>query len=110
YGRTPRYRWQDVVVSLCGPVPPLLFVGLPSYIAYRAGVFQDDPFLRQFLLDVWWVNLTWSIVNVLPVLPLDGGRVCDAWFGRRTARIASIVTCLLAFLASVTFLSHIIGG
>jgi len=106
YGRVPRYRMQDIIISLAGPVPPLLFIGIPAYLLHHAEVFERGTFASQFLLDVWWVNLVWSIVNLLPVLPLDGGRVVDKWFGRKPARIASIITGVLAAIALLTVLKQ----
>lgn len=98
FGQRLQTRGQQALVSLAGPVPPLLLIGLPSYLAYRNGVFQYDLFWRQTLLDVWYVTLFWSIVNLLPMLPLDGGRLVDTWYGRRRARIASVATGVGAFV------------
>src|SRR5690606_37762380 len=29
------------------------------------------------LMQMLFVNLTWGLINLLPVLPLDGGRICQ---------------------------------
>jgi Zn-dependent protease len=29
------------------------------------------------LSQLIWLNLYWNLVNLLPVLPLDGGRICQ---------------------------------
>jgi hypothetical protein len=53
--------------------------------------------------DIAWVNIAWSIVNLLPILPLDGGNIAAALFGRPSARIMSIV---VAFAAATYFFSE----
>jgi Zn-dependent protease len=123
WGSTPRTRSADVAVTLAGPIPPLVLVGLPAYLAYRHGVFMTNPFWRQTLLDLWWVNLFWSAVNLVPLLPLDGGRLVAKVWGRTAARIASIafgatasIACLvvwsqreMAFMALILTVTNIIS-
>jgi membrane-associated protease RseP (regulator of RpoE activity) len=45
-----------------------------------------------------WVNLGWGVLNLLPILPLDGGKIMGSFFdllapqkGMRAAHIVSIV-------------------
>ena len=30
---------------------------------------------REFVDDLFWINLMWGVVNLLPVWPLDGGQI-----------------------------------
>jgi Zn-dependent protease len=54
-----------------------------------------------------WINLMWGLVNLLPVWPLDGGRISEILFsyfnpsqGARRAHILSLLVAgVLAFLA-----------
>jgi len=93
-GAPPEHRWQDVVVSAAGPVPPLLLIGIPAFVAWNAGVGAGDPWADAILYFLWWVNLVWSIVNLVPILPMDGGRLCETLFGRGPARVASVISGL----------------
>jgi stage IV sporulation protein FB len=97
FGQRLQTRGQQALVSLAGPVPPLIFIGIPSYFVYR-NLPGYDPFWSQTLFDIWQVTLFWSVINLLPMLPLDGGRLFDTWYGRRPARIASIATGIAAFV------------
>jgi Zn-dependent protease len=59
--------WKKVVVSLAGPLPGIVVGGVLGF----AGVYYEKPM---------WVNaallaLALNGFNLLPVLPLDGGRV-----------------------------------
>ncbi|HVE47020.1 MAG TPA: site-2 protease family protein [Acidimicrobiales bacterium] len=94
----PRLRpGQDVLVSLAGPGVGLLFGGLVALVAPPWN-FEPDSLARltsQFLL---FVNVAWGLVNLLPILPLDGGNVLAAILqktmgakGVRGVRIVSLV-------------------
>ena len=73
---------REVVIALAGPAAGLALYGLtwvvtvyglpllPPPAAERTGLVAEFV-VRQMV----WVNLYWSLVNLLPVLPLDGGRV-----------------------------------
>jgi Zn-dependent protease len=69
-------RSSSVIVSLAGPVSGMVLLGLPALLLLRADVATDpwDDVLRLAI----WVNVVWSVVNLLPILPLDGGNVARA--------------------------------
>jgi hypothetical protein len=41
-----------------------------------------------------WVNIGWSVVNLLPILPLDGGNIAASIVGAHRARIVSMVVAV----------------
>jgi Zn-dependent protease len=88
---------RDVVVSLAGPLTGLVLLGLPALLVSRSSTDLSSTW-KAVLADVVFVNLAWSILNLLPVLPLDGGRVSAAvWAlatggeGQRQAHLLSAV-------------------
>jgi Zn-dependent protease len=93
-GRSPERRWQSVVVSLAGPVPPLLLVGLPAYVLADSDWARASDHRYVLLHMAVWVNLWWGLVNLLPLLPLDGGHVAEEFVGPRPARILTIVVAV----------------
>ena len=63
----------------------------------------------MFLIDLLFVNFYWGLVNLLPVWPLDGGRVSRAVFeqwnhldGRRKSPIVSAVFAAGIALAGIS--------
>lgn len=36
---------------------------------------RGQPYVYEFLRDLLWINFWWGVINLLPVLPLDGGRI-----------------------------------
>jgi Zn-dependent protease len=65
--------FRSVVVSLAGPCFGLLLAGLAYAVDHG---FRTKPALLHNVLEhavVW--NVVWSVFNLLPILPLDGGNV-----------------------------------
>lgn len=70
---------RSVMISLAGPGAGFILYGLTVGVRYL--VFQRDPFpppvLQYIFIQMEFVNLWWGLVNLLPVYPLDGGRVAE---------------------------------
>lgn len=74
----------SAVVSLAGPAVNLA-LGLAGWTVLRTG--EPAPTLGWVLLDLTtWANLIVGVFNVLPGLPLDGGRVVEALVWAATGR------------------------
>lgn len=63
----------EAVVALAGPAMGLSW----NYVAHLVGVFTN-PLLFQVLYYAVIMNLVINLLNLLPILPLDGGRVVKA--------------------------------
>jgi Zn-dependent protease len=69
---------KSILITLAGPGAGLLLYGL-TWLADRAltgGNGDPSPFVYAALEMSLFVNLWWSLLNLLPVIPLDGGQVC----------------------------------
>jgi Zn-dependent protease len=118
YGSAPfRSRTEDVITSLAGPLTGIVVLGLPALALSRFVEPSDGLLLWYTVRDLYWVSFIWSFVNLVPVLPLDGGHVVQAVWGRPLARRVSVVAALamVAFLLSRDysygiFLFLILGG
>lgn len=95
---------RRVAISLAGPfagfVVAALVVWAPPLLHAAAGirVFPPGRFGKFIATNLWWVNAGWGALNLLPMLPLDGGNVMMQLLqgitkgrGERPARIVSIV-------------------
>ncbi len=88
---------RDLVVSLAGPLTGMALLGVPALVLARSSDgFSTD--METILSDLVFVNIAWSVLNLLPVLPLDGGRVSAAVLnmltggaGQRPAHLLSAV-------------------
>lgn len=88
-------RGRSIIVSLSGAIAAMLVLGVPA-MALRSHV--TDPKLFNVVYDIGFINVWWSVANLLPLLPLDGGNITQTIWGLRTARIASLVTGVVVAL------------
>jgi Zn-dependent protease len=94
-GPIPWHR--DVLLTLAGPVFGLLLAGA-CFLGLRAQVLGAPA--SAFLARVCELNVVWSVLNLIPVLPMDGGRIAYAiltrLFAARGARYAWGASCAVA--------------
>lgn len=94
---------KDVVSTLAGPLFGAT-LGLLCWWGMRA--VPEGQTVHQALQIAAWANFGWAVFNLLPVLPMDGGRVSRAVLGRMFGRggvvaalALGVLTCsLLAFV------------
>ena len=104
----PLSRLTSLGISLAGPAVGLVLGGLLLVLARSVEV--DPSGLGGYALDTaLFTTLGWSILNLLPIVPLDGGQAMrellpgDPVVRSRRASIISIVLAVgLAFLALVS--------
>lgn len=95
---------QHFFITLAGPSAGLLL----GFAAFGAKSLIDSPneYLELALSDAMWINIGWSIINLLPILPWDGGLILDSglhWIsGKRRDRVVAI-SSLLGGVAIVAF-------
>jgi stage IV sporulation protein FB len=73
-------RWltarQDVLISLAGSLSQIVLLGIPAYmITHHSTLIFTSYGWYVFFWDLMWVSLGWGIINLLPILPLDGGNI-----------------------------------
>lgn len=105
--------WQQFVITFNGP--------LFGFFLFLAATFllhlSFPPLFLKILKATQIANLFWTIVNLLPVLPLDGGQllriVLEANFGIKGFKAALIIGAVIAALISFYFFmmqSFLIGA
>ncbi|MDB6003219.1 MAG: peptidase, partial [Prosthecobacter sp.] len=100
-GSMPRTRSQDLMVSAAGPALQIL-VGLA--VGWSITLWQPPTlWLHQMLDGFTVISIFWALLNLVPVLPLDGGRLCSAFLGpnkqRQVLTISMISAVALAVLS-----------
>jgi membrane-associated protease RseP (regulator of RpoE activity) len=91
---------KRVAISVAGPFTGIAIGGATWF--YQRSLMESGniPSSHVWLLltDIWFVNFYWGAVNLLPILPLDGGNVLFAVAqkvthgnGERPARTISLV-------------------
>lgn len=103
--------WKEFIVVLFGPLFGFILFLIAAYLSKITG-----PPMQAVFRVTAIVNLFWTVVNLLPVLPLDGGQlvriILEGIFGvkgYRYATICSAVLSLICGLAGFMFGQIIIG-
>jgi stage IV sporulation protein FB len=96
-------RTKSVIVSLAGSLTALAVLWVPArMLDHTVWWHEQDLWLRGVVTFTAFANLWWSVANLLPIRPLDGGNVVTEIFGVRTARRVSLVVAAAAGLWAMT--------
>ncbi len=112
-----RKRWQRVAVYFAGPLAQFVLLGL---------VFASEKLLLPHAPDDWSIlliklhrilfviNLYWPVLNLLPIWPLDGGRISrellEAPFGQKGVIASLWLSILLSGFLAVQVLLNAYGS
>jgi len=100
-------KFQQFIIVLNGPIFGFLLFGL-AFFLLKVNFIQNAAGIR-ILMVLKWVNLFWSIVNLLPILPLDGGQLLrifmEGIWGIKGFKIALFIGMIVALGLSLFFFS-----
>jgi stage IV sporulation protein FB len=92
-------RLQSFLVTLAGPAIQLIF-GFALY--FIIPYFNlPDSMIQIFFAYLIGVSIFWAILNCIPVIPLDGGRMLEAAMGPRRIKTTLMISMLVAIAACV---------
>jgi len=99
---------QSMAVSAAGPVSVLVLIGLPALWLRSQGTITSYEG-RVILSQIIWINVGWSLLNLLPMLPLDGGNITRSLLdmvtrgkGRRPAEVLSVIAAVAIGLVALS--------
>lgn len=106
--------WREFLVVLNGPIFGFILFLLAIFVLSTG--FFENPFLVITFKVMAWVNLFWTLVNLLPVMPFDGGQllrvIFESIFGAKGLEYAVFTSMLLAGLlgAAAFFIGYFLIG
>ena len=106
----PVSRRARIVISLAGPFAGFLLGGLvfaTVLVLAATGVHipPESP-IRDALGMALWINIIWGAVNLMPVLPFDGGHVLEQALGPRRQRITLGISAAVGIALCIFFLAR----
>jgi Zn-dependent protease len=109
--RLPSAPADETAIALAGPVTSL---GIGALLLVLGAVAAGASFWPPTLVDgswlarLGWLNLLLGLFNLLPALPMDGGRVLRAGLSRRRSRVRA--TTIAARVAKVVAAGLVVAG
>ena len=87
-------RWQSFLVTAAGPAIQIA-LGVAVYF-----LLQSLPEVSNhgfyFLKILMMISFVWAILNLLPVLPLDGGQMLNSALGPKRIKLTLIISIVVA--------------
>jgi Zn-dependent protease len=98
---TPPPTWtSDLAIALAGPFFGFALGGAVWSAAHAFPGFTERDAVRAIVRDLLWANVGWSVLNLLPMLPWDGGLAARAVlrrvFPRQGDRMAYRLSVIVA--------------
>lgn len=95
----PRRPWHEFMITIFGPLVNFALAAL-LYPIWRS---MPEGQIAWFCEQLLYINLAMGLFNLLPVFPMDGGRILRALLATRTSyleatRLASIGGKILAII------------
>jgi Zn-dependent protease len=88
-------RPQSFLVTAAGPAVQFAFGVLLIVLARNLSIPEGSLF-GPFLRDLIWVSIAWSVLNCLPVYPMDGGQMLAAVLGPQKQRYVHLISAFVA--------------
>jgi Zn-dependent protease len=106
--RMPRSAGPELLIALAGPAVNFAIAGVLFAMIGLVEAAGVSPFLMEQVLIT---NLALGLFNLLPIFPMDGGRVLRAllsgWMGRRRAtEVAAMIGRMVAVVGGIVFLAN----
>lgn len=97
--------WQRVAITFCGPLAGFLLATVVVALSVVFGWPQTD-ILATLVLFLLTINIVWGLLNLLPIWPLDGGKIAFYLLERlspsRGPGIARVLSAAFAGLLAVS--------
>ena len=98
-------RAQTLMVIAAGPGVQIV-LGIVFLVLFNQ-LTEISPTARYFMFIVWAISFIWAVLNLLPILPLDGGRLLEAYLG--PARIRLTLQISIAVASGIGLLALLFG-
>ena len=103
-------RKDSAVISLAGPVSNILLAVLISVILHVFNPLILGASIVHFLIQVMSINVVLAIFNLIPIHPLDGGKIFVGLLPEKDAHEADLFLQRYGTLILIMLIFPILGG
>jgi hypothetical protein len=96
---------SELAIALAGPTFGFLFGAAVWLFARFVPTVALHPAAREAVRDLLWANIGWSVLNLVPMLPYDGGLAASAVLGRIFPRRGALFTYGLTVIVGTAALA-----
>jgi stage IV sporulation protein FB len=97
-------RWQSFLVTAAGPAIQIV-LGLVVLLLIRS-IPGLSPQGNYFLKILMIISFVWAILNLLPVVPLDGGQMLNAALGPARIKITLWISIIVALVCAIAMFTY----
>ncbi|MDB4614054.1 hypothetical protein OAH18_00040 [bacterium] len=102
---------KNIAVAFAGPGAGFILYGLT--LGFEQMAFDNDWFVGNriyayMITQMKYLNLWWGLVNLLPVLPLDGGRICQEILGLTKLRNSDVVSVKIGIVVAGAVAAYVL--
>jgi Zn-dependent protease len=105
----PKRPWHELLVAAAGPAVNLLLAPILFLLWYEFGYYRGGD-VSLLLWSIAWANVYILVFNLLPIWPLDGGRVLQSAISSRIGltrgRFAGGVISIACAAAGLAWSAH----
>ena len=100
-------KLQTLAITAAGPAIQILLGIVVWSLTKRIDI--PGAYGRDFFTILYVISFLWAILNLLPVLPLDGGRLMETMLGPQRIRLTLQISIAIAVMIAVLALIFKIG-
>jgi len=93
-------RKQSFIVTLAGPLLQII-LGLTIYFIAPTLNIPPNSLINIFIEIIILVSIAWALLNCLPILPLDGGRMLDSALGPKKLKTTLLIGLITAVIVGI---------
>lgn len=94
--------WKEFLITLNGPLFGFMLAFIANFVFKKWS--SAPPLVHYGLTVAYFINVFWTILNLMPVVPLDGGRlmtiIFEGVFGLRGVKTALFLSIIFGALIS----------
>ena len=91
-------RKQSFLTTFAGPGIQII-LGLIAYALFHR--FGHIPGISNFLWTLFYISIFWAVLNLFPIMPMDGGQMLHAVLGEGRIKLTYQVGVLTGVLLAV---------